>query len=548
MQSFAIEDFTGGLNLRADVFNLARNESPNLLNVDIDPRGGVFQRRGTSKFNASAVGGLTPTLWDAQRLYAWQRSTGAPQLLLAASNKVFYATTGDFTDTTIVSSTSDFGAQFASWTDGASDKVYVGCGCSSGSHSWDGTAKTALTASGAGQWQDDLLNPNGTHMPSARHVIAHNEMLWVAWTGENSQMYPDRLRFSHPLFPESWRENDFIDIVEGGRGITAVVAFGGHLVIFKERAVFALYGYSAETFQVVEITRELGAPTPQAVAVNETGVYFFDQVNGLFRYNGRTVDYMFENLKPLIDLSEYSKENYTQVRVSAVTTKVYLSVPSGAIDGNVAYDSVSYPYDTAEVKYDGQIRAVAPTATFVWDATVGKRGAWTRYALADGFGFGHGTQFIDTNNKFYELFVHPEYPFVVFLNDLVGTDESNSVPSSFDSFYTTSWLDAGRGDARKFWRRPSFVLNRDAASYLLDVDVFHDWDGLDVERSFEVQSTAFDGVVSQSSWNFAYGSDFAKGNALGLARAVQLRVSGKGGHIWGLNGVTFYYNPRGVKP
>ena len=94
----------------------------------------------------------------------------------------------------------------------------------------------------------------------------------------------------------------------------------------------------------------------------------------------------------------------------------------------------------------------------------------------------------------------------------------------------------------------SFVLNRDAASYLLDVDVFHDWDGLDVERSFEVQSTAFDGVVSQSSWNFAYGSDFAKGNALGLARAVQLRVSGKGGHIWGLNGVTFYYNPRGVKP
>ena len=33
-------DFTGGLNLRADQFNLGVSESPTLLNVDVDPRGG----------------------------------------------------------------------------------------------------------------------------------------------------------------------------------------------------------------------------------------------------------------------------------------------------------------------------------------------------------------------------------------------------------------------------------------------------------------------------------------------------------------------------
>lgn len=42
------KDFRGGLNLRADAFELAPNESPDLLNVDIDPRGGVEQRNGVT--------------------------------------------------------------------------------------------------------------------------------------------------------------------------------------------------------------------------------------------------------------------------------------------------------------------------------------------------------------------------------------------------------------------------------------------------------------------------------------------------------------------
>ena len=37
-------DFKGGLNLRADQFNIAYNESPAVLNVEVDPRGGVRRR------------------------------------------------------------------------------------------------------------------------------------------------------------------------------------------------------------------------------------------------------------------------------------------------------------------------------------------------------------------------------------------------------------------------------------------------------------------------------------------------------------------------
>ena len=568
MRAFAIEDFTGGLNLRADVFNLNSNESPDLLNVDIDPRGGVFQRRGLQRWGSTNVAGVLPQNWGtSQNLWFWESAT--PQMLLSANDTVYYSDDGTFADTTISTASSPFGAVFSSWSDGNEDVAYVACGCGSGAHKWDGTTKTALTANGTGAWQNDLLSPTTGYMPSARHVVAHNEMLWVAWTSEDAQMYPDRVRFSHPLFPESWRENDFIDIVQGGRGITAIVPYGGHLVIFKEHAVFALYGYSAETFQVVDVTRELGAPTPQAVTVNESGVYFFDGVNGLFRYNGRTVEYMFDNLKPLLDLNEYNTAALTQIRLSAVGTKVYLSLPAGEstspetytmtgvsyrdsstlyIGSGTTYEAAGFTYDDTDLKFDGQVRSVLPAVTYVWDATVGKRGAWSRYKLADGFGLGHGIQFVDNDNNLRELFVHPAKPFVVFFDANAYTDQLDSQSASFQSFYTTSWQDAGRADARKFWRRPSFVLNRTLDGYELDVSVFRDWDGLDVDRQFELVSEAYSGGGSGATWVAGYGSDISKGNALGLGRSVQLRVAGRGGYYWGLNGVTFQYNPRGVKP
>ena len=48
-------DFTGGLNFRADQFNLLANESPAMLNVEVDPRGGVRRRDAVTKVNATAL-------------------------------------------------------------------------------------------------------------------------------------------------------------------------------------------------------------------------------------------------------------------------------------------------------------------------------------------------------------------------------------------------------------------------------------------------------------------------------------------------------------
>ena len=48
-------NFTGGLNFRADQFNLGETESPELLNVSVDPRGGVRRRDGIKRINPTAI-------------------------------------------------------------------------------------------------------------------------------------------------------------------------------------------------------------------------------------------------------------------------------------------------------------------------------------------------------------------------------------------------------------------------------------------------------------------------------------------------------------
>ena len=115
-----LANFAGGLNFRTDQFNLQPNESPDLLNVDVDPRGGVKLRNGVTGINASAlaaeVEGLASFFTDggtsqiiANHGTAVARSTGSNFTAITGQtartngsrmygmtmNNVFYAVSGD---------------------------------------------------------------------------------------------------------------------------------------------------------------------------------------------------------------------------------------------------------------------------------------------------------------------------------------------------------------------------------------------------------------------------------------------------------------------
>ena len=89
-----LEAFTGGLNLRSDQFNLNDNESPDLLNVVVDPRGGIRQRDGVDRRNTTALSA------DVQGIWALYTDGGTTQLMVNYDTKVAYSASTNFTDIT----------------------------------------------------------------------------------------------------------------------------------------------------------------------------------------------------------------------------------------------------------------------------------------------------------------------------------------------------------------------------------------------------------------------------------------------------------------
>ena len=89
---FQQQDFTGGLNLRSDQFQLADNESPKMLNVEVDPRGGVFSRGGMHRINSTPV--IPNGSWVPEKLTPFYGAT--PHIMLTTQTKVYKSTGSNF--------------------------------------------------------------------------------------------------------------------------------------------------------------------------------------------------------------------------------------------------------------------------------------------------------------------------------------------------------------------------------------------------------------------------------------------------------------------
>lgn len=547
-----VDDFTGGLNLDSNSFRVNPNQTGDLLNVDLNPKGGVSSRWGFARMHTTAINGFTAGNFYPDGLYNW--AGASKRIMLAANEGVYYSSGGDFASLSLTTN-NEFGASFSNWDREDDSVLYIARGAGYVTSKWDATTTTSLTASGgvAGvtEWQNDLTSPTGTHCPKAEHIATHADRLWVAGTTEGSSNYPNRVRFSHPLFPESWRQDDYIDIVGGGSKIIAIVPFGGHLVVFKKNSMWAIYGYSEDTFQVVELSNRVGAMSPRAVAVGDRNIYFFSNPDGLFAYNGTAIADLFENLRPLGIGSEINESAVTAVTVGWCNRRVYLSLPSGNDTVDVStFDDSTVAYDSSVRKYDGQIRATKPTINFVYDEGVGK-GAWTAYKSADNFGLLTPIDFADGNGGTKHIAIHPYQPYVLTLDvrDNGNQDNITGTSVAFESYYVTSWQDGKNVSAKKFWRRPEFVLRQETNGTSIDVDVYHDWNQSATVKSFTVSQTGVD--VSTETWQSwldpDWGASHSKADSLGLSRAVQLKITGNGTDGWGLYSLTYKYNPRKVR-
>ena len=64
LEPLNLVDFTGGLNLRSNTFQLQPNESPEMINISIDPLGGIYSRRGWERWNGPDIVDLDTRGWE----------------------------------------------------------------------------------------------------------------------------------------------------------------------------------------------------------------------------------------------------------------------------------------------------------------------------------------------------------------------------------------------------------------------------------------------------------------------------------------------------
>lgn len=522
------DDFTGGLNLRADQFQLAPNESPRMLNVEIDPRGGVFSRGAMRRINSSSISGN----WVPERLFPFYGSNHYLMFttghVSGTDGSVYYSTGGNFADLTIPV-TGEHGAEFAPW----GSTLYITTGSGSVSYKWDGTTKTALSASGP-VWQDSYTSGlTGGYMPKAEHAVTHAGKLFVANTVENGVSKPNMLRWSHPNSPENWAEQDNIEILDGGDGITALAVFAGHLLVFKHNAVFAVFGYDSDSFQVVEVSRNVGAATSHAVCATERGVYFFSYPDGLMLYNGERVVDVFEAIRPAVTLGYINPSAIDEVYVNYINRRVWVSVPYS---------------ETTTVEY--------PTVSFVLDTSIGQRGAWLMFQTSDERALSGGCTFIKETGDTIHVGAHSTSPNVLRVDMYTQSfDDITGTNHQFVSRYRTRWIDAGSYSQRKMFRRPDVIVKQNPAEQVITLNVYGNY-----EEADGGQLTSYDITIAPSSagmtwgssnWGSSWGgantgSQVVKGRSIGLARSVQIEFIGPSGKAWGINSYTLKYNPRRV--
>jgi hypothetical protein len=514
VQLLEARDFKGGLNLRADAFQLAPNESPDMLNVDIDPRGGFALRKGVAPLNSTALS------VSAHSMFEFHTAAGTQQILVGNTTKTLYGTGGNFTDcgTTWTSSTQQTAATF-------NDFLYIQNGIDA-PRKWTGSAISTLGTT----FNETLASPNDGDMPIAKLIAVHSGYVWVANTTESATSYKNRIRWSHPNRAEDWRTNDYIDVDIGHDGdqITALVPWADRLLIFKNKSVHVLTGYSPETFQVFALSQTTGTPTAYSVAVSEQGVYWFGWPDGVFFYDGKSIQWLFEKLHPAITDGTIPDDYAAKITLGWLRRRLYVCVPYGASE-------------------------TRNTHAFVYDPALGKGGAWMLHDLP----LGPMLEWRRIGADALPLGLADTKVFKIAQD--ADTDDWDSVYSKTDnieSYYVTRWYDAGTASQLKRWKRPDIIMDGDLA-VTIRVDVYRDYDPTNIKRSFEVSTEsaastlwgAFDwGEGDWATSSTAGSQEIKRGSSLGRARAVQLRFTGPAASVrWSVNSINFKNVPKRIR-
>ena len=524
-----LSNFQGGLNFRTDQFNLAPNESPDLLNVSVDPRGGIKLRNGVTAINGTAEGS------NINGLGAFFTDGGTTQVIAniaAASSNIKYSTGGNFTTLSGPTARTNTSRMYGM----TMNNVFYGVSGDVVSFKWDGSSGADLGTT---------LNGSAGNFPIAQYVAFWNNFAWVGKTREPSTYFNSRLRWSNANDPEKWTANDYVDIDvgEGGGTITGLVPLADRLLVFKTNSVHAMYGFGSDSFQLTTLIRGVGSIALSSPVITPMGVFFWHDRAGVFLYDGETFRNVFTKLVPAIDNGRISFTNPPQL--AWFEDRLYVS-----IDMLEYYKSGTQTTKRHVLVYDPTIDA--------WTLTDVDAKTLFTYTPPNAEPLLLGACSSNTGR-------------VVKFEQSNPTDSYNgSSTTRISSHFTTPWITGKNPVERKRWGRPQIVL--DAAQSLdMAVDVYQDYDKASTNRIVNIDvagrdstsvwaadasgSTTWtadaDGTDGTGVWAAESASsitDVIRAPSLGNAKAVALKFNGPSQSAnWEVNGIMFTYKPRRLR-
>ena len=543
-------DFTGGLNLRAAQFNLAENESPALLNVEVDPRGGVRRRDAVAKINSTSLDNEIISLMTHYE--ADQNQILAATLDPATTrSQIFYNdnASGDFTGPVQIGGDNPFfnTAQPPRHVT-FNDYTYMVNGLLM--HDDDGvTAVSAMRWDGAtatGLVPD--IDASDGHFPCARYVATFAEFVWVAYTLESAVTYKNRVRFSKVNDAENWTATDYIDIDigEDGDHITAIIPDADRLLVFKENSVYAIYGFNRDSFEVRNITRTVGCREGTQPVAAIAGIFFWYAEDGIYLLAYDDVAWVFERIKPAMtyDVGQPALTLDTAPSMMWFDERLWVSVDYQS-DDNISGSSQSNRRNT-----------------FVWDASLGPIGAWTRHDInARSLLAYRPTGDTHLGIAATSGFTAPaSFDRVSKLDQNADYDDYVGAVAEINSFYHTGWFVGNRPTFEKRWGKTRTVL---LADNNVDI-VMYIYKNYDPSTALVGYSKSVVGLGSPAVWDTGvWDTDewqpegtsdrylFARWPTIGTGQAISLRfsvsptVSTRG--KWGVTSVVAMYRTRRLK-
>lgn len=500
-------DFKGGLNLRANPFQLAENETPDCIDVDIDPVAGFRRRKAFTQAST-----LTAAVFDG--LWVYTSSTGGQVRMAAVRSGA----------NTLIKNL-ETGATVHTIPAGKCRAVTYGDVCyvvseNAAPFRYNGSAIASLS------FFTQDLEPNPTSpvangaFPRGKTVAVWNDVVWVANTTEADGTHPNRVRYSWPGFAEYWGDNYFdLDSGEDHDEITAIVPHGERLLVFKRKSVYAISGTDPDSFRRDTLSKGVGAISAEAVCVSDFDVYFADWPHGVYQIQYQSIPKLLSmKLTPIFSDGRIPSASLNDVTVGWGNKRVWVGVPwRDASQGRtLMYD----PQIDCWSAYSFRAAAVVP----VYPSNAAD------YCMAVAY---HSSS--------------PTTGRVVTLDDTGSSQDLGSY--SIPAFFQTRWVDGTDPVLKKRFRRCGFVFNGNQ----LNVKAYTSYRMESSVKSFSVKGkTSADG----GSWGENWGSmvwssgegrddlETKEGVSIGSGTSMSLVVSCPLDTNWGVSAVTVKYIPK----